>query len=189
MSKYGTFGKEHIKQIKKAMAQRGASFYFKRTKPPKTTICPNCKNPKERQSWYNGAGFCDHKCRGKYYSGKKHPHYNPDKTRYHCSFNPKFREGVRRFFNYKCLLCTKPQNKNKNKSGDIQPLDVHHVNYDKSIKCHEHLLIGEHKFVPLCFECHMKITRDCREPKKKAEWKKHFLFILDALYNGKCYSQ
>lgn len=65
-------------------------------------------------------------------------------------FNNKIKEEVREKYGRTCLLCGKTEEDNGRK------LDVHHVDYNKEQGCNGYNFY----LVPLCQECHGKITGD-----------------------------
>ena len=84
-------------------------------------------------------------------------------------FNKKFREKVRKFFDYTCVECGEKQTDKK--------LAVHHVHYDKQVLCNGNIC----EFVPLCEKCHGKTNHN------RKYWEKHFSNMIRKKYNGKCY--
>ena len=91
----------------------------------------------------------------------------------YCSkFNNQFKERVRAFFSYECLICGKSQEENEIK------LSVHHVDYDKNACCD-----GSEQpiFASLCKRCHTKTNYD------RERWAYIMHYIVDYFYGGKSY--
>lgn len=84
-------------------------------------------------------------------------------------FTKEFKERVRAFFNYECVLCGVKQTTRK--------LHVHHVNYNKDACCDN----SPRLFVTLCMSCHSKTLL------KREYWEAYFTMIINTKYNGKCY--
>lgn len=63
--------------------------------------------------------------------GENHPNWHGGSSfePYCQKFNPEFRERVRAFFDYRCVICGKSQEENGRK------LMVHHVDYLKKACC------------------------------------------------------
>lgn len=141
--KYGKdncrYGKHHSNETKQKMSKSTKQFYIDN---PDKRICG-----KDHPSWKGGSSF----------------------EPYCPKFNKEFRERVRAFFNYTCLLCGVPQN------GRL--LGVHHCNYNKNSCCDTSIPL----FVPLCASCHTKTNHD------REYWQQHFTDIINTYYQGKCY--
>ena len=86
-------------------------------------------------------------------------------------FNNEFRRRVRAFFEYRCVLCGKPEDANKTK------LCVHHVEYNKQACCDGKPAM----FAALCSRCH------CRTNVNRARWESMMHRIIDEIWNGKSY--
>ena len=86
-------------------------------------------------------------------------------------FNDEFKERVRAFFGYKCMICGKSNAKSKIK------LSVHHVEYNKQACCDGKPV----HFAALCRSCHAK-TNGNRE-----RWEAMLHRIIDEIYNGRSY--
>jgi len=89
-------------------------------------------------------------------------------------FNDTFKERVRAFFRYKCILCGKESKQNFKRSK----MSVHHVHYNKTSCCDPNI---PKMFVPLCRSCHTK-TNTNRE-----EWRQRFEQLLISEYGGRSY--
>ena len=86
-------------------------------------------------------------------------------------FNKDFKERVRAFFGYKCVVCGKSQH-------DLtRRLDVHHVHHNKNTCCDDSLPY----FVPLCKSCHSK-TRWAQD-----YYIELFTKLIVETYGGKSY--
>jgi NUMOD3 motif len=90
---------------------------------------------------------------------------------YCIKFNPRFKERVRKFFNYECVECHKTQHELGRK------LDVHHVNYDKMVCCND----VKPLFVSLCRRCNSRANGN------RSYWEKHFTSIIHEIHGGRCY--
>lgn len=86
-------------------------------------------------------------------------------------FNDDLKERVREFFGRECVYCGMSENENGMK------LAVHHVNYDKQACCSD----GPPEFVATCLGCNAKANYD------REEWEELFGYIIQYVYNGKCY--
>jgi len=128
---------------------------------------------KKHKSNVKEHNFCSYKCASDYHSGENNPNWNGGSSfePYCEKFNKEFKERVRAFFDFKCVLCGMDESENgKN-------LSVHHVHYDKSSCCSS----APQMFVTLCIRCHLK-TNHTRE-----KWRLHFENIIETKYNGKSY--
>ena len=88
-------------------------------------------------------------------------------------FNEEFKNRVRAYFDYECVVCGKPEWKNKNHYHH----HVHHVDYNKDACCDGQPV----QFVTLCHSCHMKTNGS------RSRWEKMFLKILYEIYNNRSY--
>jgi len=84
-------------------------------------------------------------------------------------FNEDFKERVRAWFEYRCVLCSASQNGKR--------LSVHHVTYNKQTCC-DH---SEPLFVALCASCHNKTNRN------RTEWEPYLNQLIMEKFDGKCY--
>jgi hypothetical protein len=91
-----------------------------------------------------------------------------------------FRNRIRTFYNFECIVCGKSQNENVTKKRKLILLHCHHVEYNKQACCED----GEWRFAALCMSCHSK-TRGSKE--NEFRWKNIINRIIDEIYNGKCY--
>jgi hypothetical protein len=87
-------------------------------------------------------------------------------------FNNEFRERVRTYYDYKCVLCKKTQEQNGKK------LSVHHVNYQKNACCDEDIPLY---FVALCNSCHTKTNHD------REKYRKLFEKMIEKRFGGRSY--
>jgi hypothetical protein len=86
-------------------------------------------------------------------------------------FNHHFKNCVREYFNYTCVLCGIT-------SKEIgKQMSVHHVNYEKKALCNEEKPL----FVTLCPSCHTRTNHN------REYWKDYFIELIDTQYDGKCY--
>ena len=110
-----------------------------------------------------------------YEDGPKNPNWNGGSSYYpYCpKFNEEFKNRVRAYFDYECVVCGKPEWKNKNHYHH----HVHHVDYNKDACCDGQPV----QFVTLCHSCHMKTNGS------RSRWKKMFLKILYEIYNNRSY--
>lgn len=88
-------------------------------------------------------------------------------------FNEEFKNRVRAYFDYECVVCGKPEWENKNHYHH----HVHHVDYNKDACCDGQPV----QFVTLCHSCHMKTNGS------RSRWEKMFLKILYEIYNNRSY--
>ena len=114
--------------------------------------CDNCgKNIKKYLSHVHNHNFCNRKCKGEWCSenmiGKNSPGFihGNSKDKYCYLFSSNFKRKIRNKNNYKCFLCGKLEEENK------EAHCVHHVNYDKNCMCGSSC-----DFVILCRSCHSK---------------------------------
>ena len=110
-----------------------------------------------------------------YEDGPKNPAWNGGSSYYpYCpKFNEEFKNRVRAYFDYECVVCGKPEWKNKNHYHH----HVHHVDYNKDACCDGQPV----QFVTLCHSCHMKTNGS------RSRWEKMFLKILYEIYNNRSY--
>jgi len=87
-------------------------------------------------------------------------------------FNEEFKERVRAFFGYRCVICGKTQLENGKKLG------AHHIDYLKEACCDEEI---PRLFAALCHSCHSK-TNFNRE-----RWRVELRQHIETKYCGKCY--
>jgi len=146
--------------------------YYKDAK--KEYMCENCGVTFVRDRCHiKENSFCSPKCSSEYHKGENNPRwkggiaYEP----YCEKFNKEFKERVRAFFNYKCVLCGKTTEEN-----GIN-MSVHHVHYDKSSCCSD----APKMFVTLCKCCHTKTNHN------QKFWESKFETMINEEYNGKCY--
>jgi len=86
-------------------------------------------------------------------------------------FNRGFKERVREFFNYRCVVC----GKTREEVG--RALAVHHVNYDKMVCCNG----VKPLFVVLCQSHNAYANND------RPYWEQYFTAIINEKYGGLCY--
>jgi hypothetical protein len=90
-------------------------------------------------------------------------------------FNNEFKERVRAFFGYKCMM---PGCDHTWQQGEKR-LAVHHVNFRKDACCAEGVVP---LFVPLCSGvCHNKTQT------RRPYWEQYFTELINRDYCGKCY--
>ena len=93
---------------------------------------------------------------------------------YCVKFNREFKERVRAFFKYKCMM---PGCGHVWQPGERR-LSVHHVNYNKMVCCND----VKPLFVPVCPNgCHNKTNHN------RDHWERVFTDIITRDYNGQCY--
>jgi 5-methylcytosine-specific restriction endonuclease McrA len=63
-----------------------------------------------------------------------------------------FRNGCLKRDNYQCVVC-KLKGRDRNISGDLPPLDVHHIKNRKTMPCDGYALKNG---ISLCDDCHIK---------------------------------
>lgn len=108
------------------------------------------------------------------YTGSNNPNWRGggiDKKLYCEKWTPEFRNRIRAFFDYECILCGKSQEDNN------EALSCHHVYYNKSACCDGTPVC----FAALCKSCHGKTGCD------KDRWQKMIHRIIDEIYDGKSY--
>lgn len=125
------------------------------------------KISENKKQWH-----ADHKG---YEDGPKNPAWNGGSSYYpYCpKFNEEFKTRVRAYFDYECVVCGKPEWKNKNHYHH----HVHHVDYNKDACCDGQPV----QFVTLCHSCHMKTNGS------RSRWERIFLKILYEIYNNRSY--
>ena len=90
-------------------------------------------------------------------------------------FNNEFREQVRAFFGYTCMM---PGCGHVWQPGETK-LAVHHVNFQKDSCCAEDIVP---QFVPVCHgSCHAKTNHN------REHWEQYFADMINSDYGGKCY--
>ena len=92
-------------------------------------------------------------------------------------WNNDLRTRIRAFFEYRCIICGKPQNENITSSGRIYKLSCHHVEYNKQACCDGRPV----HFAALCHKHHME-TNGSRD-----KWEEMLHRIIDEIYDGKSY--
>ena len=94
------------------------------------------------------------------------------------------RSRCRSFFNYTCVECGKLESENITENGKQWNLSVHHVFGNKDMCCEQDEIdYTKRKMVPLCINCHCKITNS----KDQEYWQNKFSKLIDEQYGGKCY--
>jgi hypothetical protein len=125
--------------------------------------------------------FCSMDCmhKGITVNGEKNPNWRGGITfePYCPKWTPELRERIRAFFDYECLLCGKPQEDNKTKTGKIFQLHCHHVFYNKQACCDRQ----EVHFAALCMNCHAKTGHN------RERWQEIIHRIIDEIYDGRSY--
>ena len=109
--------------------------------------------------------YCSKKCKDISCIGEGSPAWKGGTTYFpYCSkFNKRRREAVRKFFNYKCIMCGIDQ------TDLIRNLPIHHIDHDKEQGCNG----KSFNLVPLCINCHAK------ERSREEEYKKYINKTLD----------
>ena len=87
-------------------------------------------------------------------------------------FNREFRERVRAFFGWRCVVCGKSQEENGRK------LNIHHVDYLKEACCDDEI---PKFFVALCDTHHAKTNYN------REYWRVELRQLIETRYSGKCY--
>ena len=125
------------------------------------------KISENKKQWH-----ADHKG---YEDGPKNPAWNGGSSYYpYCpKFNEEFKNRVRAYFDYECVVCGKPEWANKNHYHHC----VHHVDYNKDACCDGQPV----QFVALCNSCHAKTNGNRRR------WERMFLKILHEIYDNRSY--
>jgi len=146
--------------------------YFKDVDPKFQSVSKNCKfcgkkfpsTPTSQRP--EGGNYCSYECyykdRTNRFSGENCPAWRGGISfePYCPKFNNEFRERVRTYYDYKCILCGKTQEHNGRK------LSVHHVNYKKEACCDEDI---PRYFVTLCVSCHAKTNNNREKYQKQFE--------------------
>jgi hypothetical protein len=112
-------------------------------------------------------GILNSRCGGIWYGNVKYPR---DNEKYCEKFTGSFRERVRAYWGWECVVCGVKENGYR--------LPVHHVHYDKKMCCNG----SPRDVVPLCRPCHTATlyNRDL--------WEKLFTdLIYSEEHNGKCF--
>ena len=135
--------------------------------------------------------YCSRECKEEDQLAEKHPSWKGGISfePYCPKFNNKFRERVRKWFDYQCLECGQPQNERK--------LQIHHVYYNKKACCEQNengeyiyniddeqvKVIGDpNKFVALCNSCHIKTNSN------RLYWARYFENIINNWYEGRSWA-
>lgn len=87
-------------------------------------------------------------------------------------FNDEFKERIRGFFDYRCVMCGKHQ------SEERQPLCCHHVEYNKQACCDG----KPAHFAALCRKHHNKTSGKARQ-----RWEDMLHRVIDEVYDGRSY--
>ncbi|MFA7211732.1 MAG: hypothetical protein WC110_09840 [Bacteroidales bacterium] len=114
--------------------------------------------------------FCSTKC-GK--TGKYNPSFNNwiSFEPYCPKFNREFKERVRAFFGFRCIICGKTEEE------EGKNLSVHHVDYDKNVCCNDH----SPAFACVCNKHNATANHD------RERWQYIFHRIIDEIFDGRCY--
>lgn len=86
-------------------------------------------------------------------------------------WTPEFRNRIRAFFNYECVICGKSTEENN------RELCCHHVEYNKQACCDGKPV----HFAALCRSCHGKTNHN------KEQWQEIIHRIIDEIYDGRSY--
>jgi len=139
--------------------------------------CAYCGSEIEVVEWAAkkySRSFCSDECRLKWQHRENNPNWNGGTSfePYCFKFNPEFKNRVRAFFGYSCVMCGKPQIENGKRA-----LAVHHVHHNKTACCDDSVK----EFVVLCDVCHGKSNSG------KFDYQNYFHEIIHTKYGGKCY--
>jgi len=126
------------------------------------TICEQCGKEfyVSQYKIKNGISkYCSKKCKDISCIGEGSPAWRGGTTYlpYCPKFNKRRREAVRKFFNYKCLMCGVDQR------DLMRKLSVHHIDHDKEEGCDG----KPFNLIPLCVNCH------ARERSREKEYKQY----------------
>jgi hypothetical protein len=94
-------------------------------------------------------------------------------------FNEKFRERVRAFFGYRCVICGISQLEALALFNER--LSVHHVSFKKQACCEENEPVEDRFFVSLCKK-HHSATNFNRD-----QWRERFTNLINSQFGGRCY--
>jgi len=156
-----------------------------------TKKCESCEKEILRTEWQISRGhdkYCSLDCYGVAHRGEKSPMWKGGISfePYCPKFNKRFREKVRKWFDYNCIICGEPEGK--------KILRVHHVYYNKQACCEVNVdgeyifnidneqvkVIGNpNKFVALCQSCHSKSNAN------RVYWARYFEEIINYWYQGR----
>lgn len=92
-------------------------------------------------------------------------------------FNKNLRTRIRAFFDYRCMICGKPEIENLTKNGKQRLLSCHHVEYDKQACCNNNVV----NFAALCQRCHGRMNGNTDR------WEQILHRIINEIYDGKSY--
>jgi hypothetical protein len=101
---------------------------------------------------------------GRWEGGKSFEPYCPKWTQ-------DLRRRIRAFFKYRCIICGKTTEENK------ELLSCHHVTYDKNACCDGKPV----HFAALCRKCHIRTNSN------RPRWEAIFHHIIDEIYDGHSY--
>lgn len=143
------FGKHQSEDARKKISENCSGFLGKHHSDKTRRRISEAQRGEKNYNWRGGVSF------------------DP----YCVKFNREFKERVRAFFGHRCVECGKTQKEN----GRL--LDVHHVNYDKTMCCND----TKPTFVTLC-RPHNVMANYNRE-----QWEQHYITIINERYGGQCY--
>jgi hypothetical protein len=139
----------------------------------KYITCIQCGKPAKVFKKLSG-NFCSRKCHLAWQRGPNAPGWKGGISfePYCPKFNNEFKQRVRAFFDFQCLMCGKPQEENGN------ALHVHHVNYDKTACCDGKPV----HFAALCCRHHSKTSHGDRQ-----RWANMLHIVIEEVYGGRSY--
>jgi hypothetical protein len=130
-------------------------------------VCIQCGKPAKVTIKASGK-FCSQNCLRLSQTGPNSPTWNGGTSfePYCQKFNDEFKNRVKAFFGYSCLICDAHEN-----------LCVHHVDYNKEACCDD----KQPAFACVCNRHNSKANHS------RDRWRYMFHYIIDEMYNGKCY--
>ena len=96
---------------------------------------------------------------------------------YCYKFNTEFKQRVRAFFDYRCIICGKHESENCTRSGKLWKLSVHHVTYNKKACCDD----NPSEFALTCMRCHTETNWN------RESWMNVIHIIIHEIYGGRSY--
>lgn len=119
--------------------------------------------------------YCSRMCAGKDKTGEKNSNWKGGTSfgEYCEKFNVEFKERVRAYYGYTCLICGIKESEMK------ENLTVHHVMHNKDACCSN----SPKLFATVCRACHNKTNGKYI----KYGWEEYFIKLINEKYGGKCY--
>ena len=148
-----------------------------------TLICEYCGKP-YKDNLTADRKYCSNSCSAKRRVGPLNPAWQGGISfePYCPKFNAEFKERVRAFFDYECLICGKPQAENIGiTDGKHHLLGVHHVSYNKETCCDDSIPM----FAPTCLRCHGRTNG--RKDGNRERWQYMLSYIIQEVYDGRSY--